>query len=247
MGLFKASAIVLRSRDFQEADRVVTLLSDRQGKMEAVARGARRPRSRLIGATQPFCLIEASLFRGRSMDTINQAEVIEGFRGLREDLLLMAHATYVCEMVDESLGFYDVTPGVFSLVLTSLGLLRDGADPGTVRHMFQIRLLMTQGIGPEVKRCVACGRAGDTPFFHAAQGGLMCEDCGRAAGAEPISKSALESMKALARLDPGKGVRLRMNVRTKAEVSRVLDAYVLWHLDKSLKSLAFLRSLEGQK
>jgi len=247
MGPFKAEAIVLKSRDFQEADRVVTLLSDRHGKIEAVARGARRTRSRLRGATQPFCLVTASFFPGKTMDTMSQAEVTEGFRVLREDLELLANASYLCELVDESMGLHDATPGVYPLLLTAFGLLRDGHPPATVRHMFQLRLLGILGIGPGLGRCLGCGGEVTDPFFSPGEGGVLCHTCGPGHGAGRLSRQALECMRALLRLDPSRSGRLALDARTEREMSLALDGYILWHLDKKLKSLSFLRQLADEE
>ncbi|MEW6081677.1 MAG: DNA repair protein RecO [Bacillota bacterium] len=247
MGPYKARAIVLKSRDFQEADRVVTLLSDRHGKIEAVARGARRTRSQLGGATQPFCLVTASFYPGKTMDTMSQAEVTEGFRVLREDLELLANASYLCELVDESMGLRDATPGAYPLLLKAFGLLRDGHPPATVRHMFQLRFLGILGIGPGLDRCLGCGREVLDPFFSPGQGGVLCHTCGSGQGAGRLSRQALECMKALLRLEPGLSGRLVIDARTEREMCLALDGYILWHLDKKLKSLSFLKQLGARE
>ena len=91
---------MLRVRDFGEADRILTILSDTDGKFAAVARGARRPRSRLVGVTQQFSRGNMLLFRGRSLDTLNTFELLSSYANLSLDVEKMAYASYVAELVD---------------------------------------------------------------------------------------------------------------------------------------------------
>jgi len=101
LGNYKVDGIVLRARDFGEADRIITILDRNLGKLEAVAKGARRTRSRLGGSCQPFSHNHFLLWHGRTLDGVIQCEVVHSFSSLREDLMRLAAASYMAELVDE--------------------------------------------------------------------------------------------------------------------------------------------------
>ena len=115
MGLYHCEGIVLRTRLFGEADRIVTLLTKEKGKIEAVARGVRRPRNRLVGVTQQFSYLRGLIFTGKDLDQLSQAELIKSFAPLRDDLLKMAYATWWAELLDTFLPVAEVNTEIFLL------------------------------------------------------------------------------------------------------------------------------------
>lgn len=141
MGLYQTDGIVLANRDMGEADRVVTMLCRDQGKVEAVARGARRPRNRLVGLTLPFNVLHMSIFTGRGLDELSQAEGIRIFHVLRSDLFLLAYASYLVELTREFLPDREPNDAVFHLLLQSLEGLEDRHAPEDVTRYFELRLL----------------------------------------------------------------------------------------------------------
>jgi len=117
---------VLRVRDFGEADRILTILSDTDGKFDAVARGARRPRSRLVGVTQQFSRGNMLLFRGRSLDTLNTFELLSSYANLSLDVEKMAYASYVAELVDLMTGERQLNELLYALVVSTFEALDAG-------------------------------------------------------------------------------------------------------------------------
>ncbi|HEX6989777.1 MAG TPA: DNA repair protein RecO, partial [Bacillota bacterium] len=125
MALYRCEGVVLRARDLAEADRLVILYTPDRGKHRAVARGARRPRSRLASGIQPFTRALYLCWRGRSLDGISQVEVIEGFAPLRTDLERLAAATYACELIDAITQESDPQPRLFALLVFTLRALAE--------------------------------------------------------------------------------------------------------------------------
>lgn len=188
MGNYKVEGVVLRARDFGEADRILTILDRGLGKLEAVAKGTRRPKSALRGACQPFSHCVFLLWRGRTLDGISQAETVRSHSGLRDDLLWLSAASYMVELADEILRERDPSPEVYDLILALFDWLeRSEPSPEVAHHVlrtYELRLLELSGFSPSLDACATCGQAENAGpqgparlAFSAAAGGLVCAAC----------------------------------------------------------------------
>lgn len=246
MALYNAAGIVLRNRGLGEADRIITLFTREEGKVEAVARGARRPRSRLAGTTQPFTLGQFQLFRGKGLDNISQCEVEEGFAALRDDLSRMAYASYVCELTDAITSERDANEELFFLLSAALQLCAAGDDLPLVARLFELRALAATGYQPALDHCAACGgELGDASQlrFAVAQGGVLCQNCAGGEASGPvvnISRGTLETMRRLQQIDLRRALMLKPDQATRAEMEAVLEEHIGWRLERRLKTREFL-------
>ncbi len=257
---YKVDGLVLKARDFGEADRVLTIFDPALGKLEAVAKGVRRPKSSLRGPCQPFSHNLFFLWQGRTLDGISQCEVVESFAALREDLLRMAAASYVAELVDSVVGERDPNPDIFELTLEHFRWLEAAeATPATVSHVlrsFDLRFLGLAGFAPSLDACATCGAPaeewsgpGSAAAFSAAAGGVVCPSCRAVSAADTpfqiVAAGTLASMRHLARATPEQARVLRLTPRAAKEMETALRGHILYHLDRRLKSLAFLDSVLG--
>lgn len=240
--LYRVQGIVIRQRDLGEADRVVLLLTPERGKISAIAKGARRPRSKLAGGLQLFCQGHFQLAAGRSLEVVTQAQPADPCYRLREDMDRYTHACYVAELVDALTEEGHPVPGVFSLVAETLGALDQGGDPGTLVRGFEVNLLRALGYGPELDTCVSCGTEveGGRAGFSAAEGGALCRRCVGARGAAPLSPGALRAMRDLAARSPAELLGRRLAGTVSQELERLLRAYVDYRLERPLRSASFL-------
>jgi DNA repair protein RecO (recombination protein O) len=264
---YKVDGIILKTRDFGEADRIVVMIDRRLGKVEAVAKGARRPRSVLRGPCQAFSYNQFLIWQGRSLDGISQCEVVESFSGLRDDLLKLAVASYMAEMVDEVVREGDPSPEVFDLLLGSFRWLgsAEPSDAGVtlVLRAFDLRLLGLGGFAPVLEACATCGLpAGEWVgpggvAFSPAAGGIVCPSCRvtsvqGADNEEPsptgppvtlLAAGTLAAMRHLARATPELARVLRLTPRAAMEMERALRSHIIYHLDRRPKSLDFLDAI----
>lgn len=233
---------MLRTRDLGEADRLVTLFTRERGKVNGVARGARRAASRLAGSLQPLSHIRCQLARARTLDIITQVELIESFPSVRGDLTLVTYANHFLELVDV------VAPereagDLFPLLLGGLHLLAAGVDPGLVSRAFELRLLAGAGFGPALRDCARCGRPvgerGDLSFSPG-EGGVLCGECD---GGALLRRSVLAALMYLQEADLRQIGRLAVDERDRGEMEGLLRAHLTYHLDRPLRSLAFLDTL----
>ncbi|MBX6377649.1 MAG: DNA repair protein RecO, partial [Clostridia bacterium] len=156
--LYRAEAVVLKGSEFGEADRLITCLTPDRGLVRAVARGARRPHSRLGGVLLPFAHVDLLCWRGRSLDGISQAELREGFRPLRESLARMARAAFACELAGALVPERQASPAAFRLLLSALRALVESAHPDRVLLAYTLQAVSLAGFQPRLDACAACGR-----------------------------------------------------------------------------------------
>lgn len=177
MGELKSHALVLRTRDYREADRLVTLLTREEGKVTAVARGVRKTKSKLSALVEPLTLGFFLLHRGKSLDTLIQGEIVKPYRKLREDLLLFAYGQYFCELCEGALPEREPSLPVFLLLLTALEALETDSQPARVARCFELNLLETLGYRPVMENCQHCGSSTGPFYFDLTNDGLICNHC----------------------------------------------------------------------
>jgi len=250
--LYKTEAIVLRSMDLGEADRVLTVLTPRLGKLRVIAKGVRRPRSRLGGGLEPFSDTQLVLAVGRTFDVVTGAALEDPHLGLRDDLHSTAAAWYVVELTDRFCEGAADSHGAFVVLAQALAGLDAPAglvSREVVARWFELHLLDAMGFRPELTRCLECGAAIEPEgnAFSPVAGGVVCPQCMHVAlAAQPIGAEALKVMRHLQR-EPLTGVlRLRLPARLHRDVERLLHATVSSILERELRSRDFLEEVAAR-
>ena len=243
---YRAQALVLRRSDFGEADRLLTLLTRHDGKVRALAKGARRPTSRHSGNLELFVHVELLLARGRELDVVTQSELVHPHRQVREDLLRSSHAYYLAEVTDALLEPGDDTRRVFDLLLEAFGALEAGCSPTLLAAHYLTRLLDVLGYRPELFRCLGCGAdlRPELNYLSVAQGGALCPRCGpRYPEARTIGVDALKVMRHFQRTDRLGELGVNLPPGLAEQVDRQVRAFVEHHLDRRLRSPEFIARL----
>jgi DNA repair protein RecO (recombination protein O) len=247
--LYRTEAIILKRSDFGEADRLVTFFTPQRGKLRAVAKGARKPSSRKSGHLELFSHTRLLLARGRNLDIITQAETVEPFLPLREDLLRTTYAYYAAELVDRFVGDEDENRPVFDLLLAAFGWLGRAGDMALVARFFELRLLALVGYQPQLFHCVNC-QAQIEPvinFFHPGEGGVLCPRCGEGRSeAAALSLNALKVLRFLQTRGYDTIRLLRIRPALHAELETIMLSYITYILERNLKSVDFLHHLRRQ-
>jgi DNA repair protein RecO (recombination protein O) len=241
---FRTEAIVLRRRDFGEADRILTLFTPESGKIRAVAKGIRKPRSRKAGHLELYTRSNLFLAKGREMDIITQAVTVESYRPLREDLLRSTYGSYCVELLDKFTPDEAENKPLYDLLAQALGWLAEARDLALAARYYELQLLGMAGYQLELFHCVAGGEKieAQDQFFSPADGGAVCPKCGETrSGAFPISLGALKILRFMIR-SPYEALRdLKLTASVHAEVERVIHRTITYHLERQLKSVAFLK------
>jgi len=177
MGLYRDEGIVLRTHKLGEADRIVSLLTPHHGKVRAVAKGVRKTKSRFGARLEPPTHLQLQLYEGRSeLHIIDQAETLDHFRTLREDLDRLTHAVSMLEVADQ-LGLEgEPNPGLFQMLLGALRALAGHSGPLVVPGFF-LKVLALEGFRAVTDRCVECDRGDvDLVAFDIEGGGTRCDE-----------------------------------------------------------------------
>jgi len=244
--LYRVHALVLRQHDLGETDRLLTLLTRERGKVRAVAKGARRPRSKLAAGTQLLCCSNLQLAAGASLDIITQCQVRCAFYGLREDLRRLAYASYFADLVDAFVEERDGSEQVFDLLLAAAAQAERGEHLELLARVFELRLLGALGYAPELGACIRCGEELTQEWvgFSPAAGGAICRRCAQQeSGWQRISAGALRTARICAKASPGLLPRVRLTRAVGAELARALRSHIEYYLGRRLRAGAFLDSL----
>jgi DNA repair protein RecO (recombination protein O) len=250
--VYKTEAIILRTMDLGEADRVLTVLTPRLGKLRVIAKGVRRPRSRIGGALQPFSDVQLVLAVGRTWDVVTSSSLEDPHLGLRNDLHSTAAAWYVVELADRFCEGAADSHEAFRLLAQALSALDAGSEVAreVVARWFELALLDAMGFRPELARCLECGAAiePDGNVYSPVGGGVLCPSCRHAShGARAISADALKILRHLQR-SPLVGVlRLRIAPVLHREVERLLHATVSAVVERELRSRDFLDEVAARE
>jgi DNA repair protein RecO (recombination protein O) len=245
---FRVEAVVLRHADWGEADRLLTLYTRERGKVRALAKGARKIRSRKAGHLEPFTHVTLQLARGRDLFIVTQADTVDAYLPIHENLVKTSHAAYVVELLDR-FTYEDDTENhkIFQLLTDALARLEKETDPWLVIRYYEVQLLDLLGYRPHLFECANCAKEirAEDQFFSAAQGGVLCPDCGAGLpGVWRVSVEALKYLRHFQRSDYAGARRARPVPEVGSEVEALLQHYVTYLLERTLNSPGFIRQIK---
>ena len=271
--LYKTRAIILGVREIKEADNLVTFYSEDRGKIRAVAKGIRRTKSKFGSRLEPFTLSRLILYKKgkppasfipheqQSMDIITDAEIENYFHELRESLWGYACCNYYAELTSELIREGESNNSVFYLLHRFLRLT---GDPEYIRHAekgrismfavlifgFTLRLLDILGYAPQINQCIGCGakihdiRKFIKFYFSVELGGILCRNCAKKHdSAFELQRSTAGYLRQLVSMEPDRLMTLRLLSGCMSEIEKLLSNYLIFHLDKEVRSINFLREI----
>ncbi len=245
----RTEAIVVKRRNFGEADRLLTLYTREFGKLRAIAKGARKPQSRKTGHVELLMRSQFLLAEGRDLHIITQAEMVEAYPALRADLVKTTYASYIVELLDRFTVEEDSNQDIYHLLAEALSWLSETDDVRLPTRIFELRLLGLTGFQPQLFQCVSC----DTPiqeqdqFFSAELGGLLCPDCRQAdRSAKPMTAVAVKVLRYLQTRSWDTVKSLQLKRPLHAELEAIMHFYLIFILERNLKSIDFLNRLREE-
>ncbi len=227
--IYKAEGLILRTRALGEADRLVTLLTWEEGKFEAVARGARKIKSKLAAGVDLFTYGRYTFHRGRTWPIITGQDSLERFIWFREDPDLYPYGLYMAELADRLITGQERCVDVCQLLLEGWRLLGQGGDRFLLCRAFELKLACYTGYSPYLDSCINCA-SDNAQAFSPREGGLLCQSCQAAdvikldAGTIALARRLIEAPLAQARM-------IRPSARQKEELARLNNAFLAYHLD----------------
>ena len=243
---YRALGLTLRRSPVREADLLAVIYTREHGKLELLARGAQRLTSKLMGHLEPLTLVRVSVARGRSMDQITEAEVVEAFPAVKNGYQNSARGLYVAELIDGFSALSVANAELFSLAVQTLYALGTARDPDLALRYFDLQLLGLSGFLPELYNCVECGEElePDRHRFATGAGGTLCTQCGPSdVIVRPLSLPALKLLRLLHRTDSvGALPELAVPPPLEREVRETLNVTIQYWLDRRVRSQEFLET-----
>lgn len=240
--LYKTDAIVLRSKDCGEGNKILILYSREYGKLKVMAHGVTKPASRKRGSVQLFSRTNFLIHSGREIDSVSQCEVAEMFPAIREDLGSISRASYIAELVDAFTPEGEVNEPLFSLILATLRLLAV-KDPELLIRAFEIKAAGLLGYSPVLDACAGCeaGLSQGPLYFSPSMGGVLCSSCSPGVpDAHSCTRGQVETLKILAAWAPARLHQLKVEEPVRKQLQSILRKYIRYHLEGELKSTVFL-------
>ncbi|AKG04286.1 DNA repair protein RecO [Salimicrobium jeotgali] len=243
--LEKIEGLVIRTRDYGETHKIVTLWTREKGKITVMARGAKKPSSRMSSVTQPFIYGNYLIYIGSGMGSMSQGETVDSFRSVREDILKAGYASFACELADKLVEEKEPDPFLFEQLLTTLTYIDEGRDPEIVTMMFELKIYRKAGFAPVLSRCINCGNS-EGPFsFSVAEGGYLCNRCKHV---DPdryeLSERFSSLLPLLAEMDLKRLGNISMKKENKEKLRQLLDRYYEQYGGYFLKSRKFLKQMD---
>jgi DNA repair protein RecO (recombination protein O) len=238
--IYREEGIVLRTYRLGEADRIVVFLTMGRGKVRAVAKGVRKTKSKFGSRLEPMSHCALQFYEGRELDLVTQADSIDHFRGVRDDLDRIGRGVSMLEIADQMSQEGEVNPQLFRMLLGALRTL-EVSDSPLVTPAFFWKVLALEGYRPEVGMCVQCG-ADDTPLvaFDLESGGLLCRTCRRGTA---VSPEAVELMRQILGGQLNEALAWAASTDLAAavhEVDHLATRAVEYHLERRLRSVNVL-------
>ncbi len=243
---YQSPSIILKNMDYRESDKIVHVFTEKEGKVSAVARGIKKPKSSLRACVQPFCHSLLYFHRGREMELITQGRLMEFYANTREDISRLLYAVYLMELLDKSLLDKMALPDLYQHTLQILDYINQwGVNPLVIRH-FELQLLLSLGYLPVLDSCVNCGSK-ELKAFNLAAGGAICEGCRNSSEPiHPISAQTLAILRLLQRTNLNTLSRVKASPKSLSQLENLLEAYLEYHLERKFHLSSTIKQLKAR-
>ena len=246
--LYKTEGIVLKSTEFEEADKIVTIYTKNYGKISAIAKGVRKIKSKFGSSLEILTHSIFLIYKGRNIDIVSQTEILESFFSTSKEVIKFAFAVNCVEMVNKLTEEREINIGLFNLLKEVLHYLRKTDDPKLLTLSFKWQTISLLGYRPSINHCCRCNKSVEDQkemYFNIKEGGLLCNNCVAEDKEECINVS-LYFVKLLRKI-----LITHLSTISNAtipdnkmkELEKITNIYIGYHSEKSFKTDEFLRSL----
>jgi DNA repair protein RecO (recombination protein O) len=244
---FRVEAVVLRHSDWGEADRILTLYTRERGKVRAIAKGARKIRSRKAGHLEPFTRVTIQLAKGRDLLIVTQVDTLNAYLALGANLKRTGYASYAVELLDRfTYEDENENSAIFRLLTEILERIASEPEPWLALRYYEVHLLDLLGFRPHLFECANCGDPilPVDQYFSAAAGGVLCPKCGAGLpGAWRVSMEALKVFRHLQRSSYAEAQRARPTPEVQNELEGLMQKYLTYLLERGLNSPGFIKQI----
>jgi len=242
--LYRVEGIVVRTVDYGENHKIVTLITNNSGKVGVLVRGARKVRSKHASLAQPFTYGEYNFTKNTGLGTLQHGELIASNHLLRTDLDLTAHASYIAELIDRGIQDEEIGHVHFEQLKACFSNLSDGKDVVVITSIFEMKVLILSGYSPVVEECIHCGNHVGPFKLSGYAGGILCSRCSaQDASLLPVSDTALKLLRLFKRIDLRQVGNINLSNEVKLEVTKLIRQLIDGQLGIRFKTRSFLDNL----
>lgn len=246
---YQTEAIIIKKTKLGEADRILTLYTPHLGKIQGVAKGTRRPRSKLAGHLELLTYSQVSLARGRNIDTITGSQTIDSFLALKSDLQLTSYALYVTELINQFTADHIENYPLFQLLLQTMERLSQASNKELLLRYFELHLLDKVGYRPQLQQCVSCHSTLEPAInsFSFSSGGMLCPHCHQS---QPLTYPLSIDTQKVLRFLQSSGFntvgKLKLDAGLSKQIQTLIRNYIGYLLEREVKSTTWLDMLNEQ-
>lgn len=242
LALTKIQGIVLKSINLGESDKIITVYSDLLGKIDMVVHGARKPKSKFMASTQPFCYCEYVIFKGKNLYTLSDSSINESFQEILQDLTKLAYGSYFLELVDSLNEKENKNVSILALLLKTLYLLiNDDVDIKLLRFAFDFKIISLSGYMPQINYCINCkNKINDKAFFSIVDGGIVCTNCKSIKSSLSINEEELQLLQKIKLIKLEDLRNIKYDDKNLTLLQNILLNYIQYHTGKEFKSLSLI-------
>lgn len=244
--LQKCEGIIIRTTDYGETNKIITIYTREWGKIGAMARGAKKPKSKLAAITQLFTHGYFLVQKSTGLGGMQQGEMISSMRSIREDIFLTAYASYVVELTDKSTEDKKPNPYLFEMLYQTLNYMNEGYDLDVLMFIYELKMLNVQGLYPVLNQCSICSGTDGNFSFSVREGGFLCHRC---LDKDPyhykVSAATIKLLRLFYYFDLSRLGEISVKPETKAELKKVITAFYEEYSGLYLKSKKFLNQIDN--
>ncbi|MED3624809.1 DNA repair protein RecO [Neobacillus thermocopriae] len=241
----RCEGIIIRTTDYGETNKIITIYTREWGKIGVMAKGAKKPNSRLSSITQLFTYGYFLIQKGKGLGNLQQGEIISSMRAIGEDIFLTAYASYIVELTDKCTEEKKPNPFHFELLFQTLHYLNEGNDPDILMNIYEMKMLNVLGLYPILNQCSVCASTDGHFSFSIREGGFLCHRC---LDKDPyhlkISPATVKLLRLFYYFDLSRLGTISVRNETKEELKKVISAYYEEYSGLHFKTKKFLNSME---
>jgi DNA repair protein RecO (recombination protein O) len=242
---YKTKGIVLKRMNFGEADRILTVLTERFGKVRAIAKGVRKSKSKLAGSLEPFMLLDMQLHEGKTFYIVTGSVIESDFQNIHDKLKKTSQAFYVAELVDRFLPEHQNSEEIFDLFCQALEYLNNN-EKSLFLRIFELKIVESSGFYPELYECVHCKSKleEESNFWDAVEGGVICSECQKKfQHGKRVSNQLIKLLRLIEKSNFSILQKLNLENKLEVEIEDILNSYIQSILEREIKSQKFMKSI----
>ncbi|MGL4873134.1 MAG: DNA repair protein RecO [Clostridium sp.] len=245
MSLVKTSGVIIKSTDYKENDKIVWIYTKDFGKITAIAKGAKKSKSKLFSVTGSLCYSDYMLFKGKGMYNLQEGKIINSFKGLMNNLDKLTYASYISELIDICINDSEKNDILYLEFVKTLYLLdTDAIDYELLIRSFELKLLKETGYWINLDNCAVCRKKIRTSkYIHMQVFNGVCEECGKN-NTIYISKEAYAALKFLNKIDASRIYMMKLSDDVKKEIEKVNLYFISSNYSRKPKSLEMLNYIK---